>query len=67
MKRSANLGHTVVHAKQLDEILRSLHVEKVDRVKIDVEDAELEALQGLRQTMKDYRPNLIFESKGQML
>lgn len=67
MKRSANLGHIVVHAKQLDEILRNLHVEKVDRVKIDVEDAELEALQGLRQTMKDYRPNLIFESKGQML
>lgn len=67
MRRSANLGHIVVHVKQLDEILRNLHVEKVDRVKIDVEDAELEALQGLRQTMKDYRPNLIFESKGQML
>jgi len=67
LRRSANLGHIVVHVKQLDEILRNLHVEKVDRVKIDVEDAELEALQGLRQTMKDYRPNLIFESKGQML
>jgi len=33
-------------------------------VKIDVEGAEIEVLQGLKQTLKRDRPNLIVETHG---
>ena len=45
----------------LDDIIHDLSVKRVDFVKIDVEGAELEVLQGLSDTMKKLQPSIVVE------
>jgi FkbM family methyltransferase len=51
----------IVRARKLDNVLSELGVRKVSFIKIDVEGAEVEVLEGLRTTLKAYRPRLIIE------
>ena len=52
-----NDKHIIVEAKTLD----SLYKEKVDLIKIDVEGAEMNVLQGMKELLKAHKPDLIIE------
>lgn len=49
-----------IQAKPLDDVLDRIGM-KVDWIKIDVEGAEIEVLQGLQKTLEHDKPNLIIE------
>jgi FkbM family methyltransferase len=51
----------IVKARKLDDVLSELGIRKVSFIKIDVEGAEVEVLEGLRDTLKTCRPRLIIE------
>ena len=53
----AHLSSVKVKARTLDKVLAELGIESVDWIKIDVEGAEVEVLQGLEKTMSR-SPNL---------
>jgi FkbM family methyltransferase len=56
-------GHRKITAevKNADEVAASLPLSRLDLVKIDVEGFEKNVLDGLRGTMKKYRPLVFFE------
>jgi hypothetical protein len=56
-----HIGVVSVPAVKLDDKLRDLGIEKVTIIKIDVEGADLEVLQGLKETLKKSHPSIIFE------
>lgn len=45
----------------MDKILKELGVKRVDWVKLDVEGAELEALEGVENALKEYYPKIVIE------
>lgn len=49
---------------RLDELLRSLPLSQVDWIKVDVEGAELQVLQGLQEVLSRFRPVLWIEVHG---
>lgn len=59
LKRKAKLGSVVIEARALDNVLKGIDV---DLVKIDVEEAEVEVLQGLENTLKKCRPKVVMET-----
>ena len=59
LKREAKLGSIVVEARALDNILKGINV---DLVKIDVEEAEVEVLQGLENTLREHQPKVVVET-----
>ena len=61
VKKNFGLGFVTVQARPLDCVLQELEVENVDFIKIDVEGAEVEVLNGLIDTLKKWRPTLIIE------
>jgi FkbM family methyltransferase len=52
----------IIQAKPLDDVLEKIGM-KVDWIKIDVEGAEIEVLQGMRKTLEHDKPNLIIEAR----
>jgi FkbM family methyltransferase len=50
-----------VPARIGDEVLRELGIRDICAIKIDVEGAELSVMRGLRETLRDGRPSVIFE------
>jgi FkbM family methyltransferase len=50
-----------VPARPLDAIVKEAKLDRVDVIKIDVEGAEFEVLQGAAKTLDEYRPVLIVE------
>jgi FkbM family methyltransferase len=50
-----------VRARRLDAIVKEAKLQRVDVIKIDVEGAEFEVLQGASQTLDHFRPVLIIE------
>lgn len=50
-----------VQARPLDAIVKEAKLERVDVIKIDVEGAEFEVLQGASKTLDTFRPVLIIE------
>lgn len=65
LKYNMGLGHVEVKAKPLDTVLEELNVNRVDWIKIDVEGAEYEVLQGLEKTLKENGSKLIVEVKDE--
>ena len=63
IKYNMGLGYVEVEAKALDMVLSQINVNRVDWIKIDVEGAEYEVLQGLKNTLKKDSPQLIVEVK----
>jgi len=52
----------IVKAKPLDEIIKEKKIDRLDLVKIDVEGAELEVLQGLENSLRQYHPHVVVET-----
>jgi FkbM family methyltransferase len=48
----------------LDDLVEGLALRRVDQVKIDVEGAELEVLDGGRNMLREFRPRLFVECHG---
>ena len=63
IKYDKGLGYVEVEAKALDMVLSQINVNRVDWIKIDVEGAEYEVLQGLKNTLKKDSPKLVVEVK----
>jgi FkbM family methyltransferase len=61
--RKAGLNKTIdVEAKRVDDVLiRELKLNRVDWVKLDVEKAELEVLEGLTETLRLFKPKIFVE------
>ena len=55
----------IVQTKRMDELLvEDLKLKRVDWIKIDVEKAEFEVLEGLEQTIQRYKPRIFMEVWG---
>lgn len=61
VKGNLGLGHIRIKAETLDCVLKRLNVTRVDWIKIDVEGASLEVLEGLSANLQSH-PNLIVEA-----
>ncbi|MDX2099030.1 MAG: FkbM family methyltransferase [Leptolyngbyaceae cyanobacterium bins.59] len=59
----AGTGHIVekIIIRPLDEVVQSLHLTKVDFIKIDVEGFEGQVLKGATQTLKTHQPIVVLE------
>ena len=59
----ASTGHTVekIIIRQLDEVLKSYPISKVDFIKIDVEGFEGHVLRGAKHTLISHRPVVVLE------
>lgn len=53
---------TRVPAERLDSIIKRLKIKKVDQIKIDVEGAEPDVLEGAKNILRRDHPNIIFEA-----
>ena len=62
VKRSNNFVYKdKVLAKPIDAIIAEYGIKRVDTVKIDVEGAEVEVLEGMRRSIEKFKPNLLIE------
>ncbi|HLN45958.1 MAG TPA: FkbM family methyltransferase [Candidatus Sulfotelmatobacter sp.] len=52
----------VVKIRKLDSLIKELKIERLDFLKIDVEGAELNVLNGALNTLKKYKPFVVMES-----
>jgi len=51
----------MVEIDTLDSILQSLHIDRVNMVKIDVNGHEYQVIEGARNTLKNYKPIILME------
>lgn len=56
-----HVGKIVIDVEKLDSIVSRLKIKRVDLIKIDTEDTELDVLKGARKTLKNYHPKIICE------
>ena len=63
-KSDGGTGSIKVPARELDGLLADITVERLDWVKVDVEGAELEVLRGLKKSIINFKPKIIFENLG---
>jgi FkbM family methyltransferase len=60
--KNTGFGYFEVEAKTIDDILKTLNIEHVDWIKIDVEGAEFEVLKGMGKTLTEMHPRIIIEA-----
>lgn len=56
---SGNTFEQEIMVTSLDKILQSIGVEHIDVIKMDIEGAEIDAMIGMRKTIKQYHPKMI--------
>lgn len=56
-----NLTTMYIPCYQFDDVCQSLKLDRISLIKIDVEGAELEVLQGMRETLKSFRCTVLCE------
>jgi FkbM family methyltransferase len=61
VKVNRRIGWIEVKARVTDRVLKELHLDRVDWIKIDVEGAEREVLCGLEETISKFKPKIITE------
>ena len=61
VKREFGRGYDIVQATTLDDIVRDAGVERVDVVKVDVEGAEAEVVEGALEIIRRHHPKLVIE------
>jgi FkbM family methyltransferase len=66
-KAEPSAGDLVVKLRRFDDLRNDIGVHRIDIVKIDVEGAEHEVLQGMTATLRADRPILIIEVHHEML
>ncbi len=52
---------TVARTKSVDQIVRELNIPRIDFIKIDVEGAELDVLEGAKETLARFKPIVVME------
>lgn len=62
VSRSRNARKIVVPTFRMDELIQSNAIPVPKVIKTDVEGAELQVFEGALQTLKDYKPTVLFES-----
>ena len=60
--RSQRGGDLEVPTVSIDQLVAELGLERVDYLKIDIEGAEREALEGAQETITKYQPRLLIDS-----
>ncbi len=64
-----NTGHAGsyfnIYLDMLDNIVRDLKLNRVDLLKVDVEGADVEVIEGAIKTIKRFRPKIIIEISGE--
>lgn len=53
--------HEMVQAVRLDEYVAEHGIDRIDVVKLDVEGAEMDALEGFRESLQRFRPHVVME------
>jgi len=61
IKRDYGMGYIICKMETLDQIVEKLNLQKIDFIKIDVEGAEVEVLEGAKRTLFLFRPKLALE------
>lgn len=56
-----NKSTTFVQCRVGDEVLSEMNIARIAAIKIDVEGAEVQVLEGLKKTLASHQPTLIFE------
>lgn len=59
--KASNSNEIQVEQKSLDNFILPLGLNQIDCIKIDIEGAEFEALQGMKQTLIQFKPCLLIE------
>lgn len=61
LRPNRNKVNSVIPVFQLDHVIKQLDIEHISVIKIDVEGAELEVIQGMKQIINQYRSLIICE------
>ncbi len=64
IKLKSHTGKVKVKTDTIDNIVEDLKLKKVDSIKIDVETTEINVLRGAINTLKKFKPKIIFECYG---
>ncbi len=54
-------GNTEIQVRKGDDLLKEMNIERLDFIKIDVEGFEYQVLTGLKESIKRFRPSIVFE------
>jgi FkbM family methyltransferase len=66
-RKDISTNREQVEAITLDSYIKENNIEKIDFIKIDIEGAELSAIQGMKVTLKHFKPSLLIEISKEII
>jgi len=57
-----NSNYRATNCISIDDLMNELRLDRLDMIKMDIEGAEIEALQGAKATLRNYRPVVVIAS-----